>query len=91
MEKEDVLFSKPWKGSDVIVVVEENKLHVHSTILCFASSMFEETLASLSEAAKVIEMKNKKYDAIFLFLKNLYPQYEPELGRDFLAVVIDIC
>ena len=38
-QKQD--FSQPWKFSDVVLVVEEERLHVHRAVLAIASPVFE--------------------------------------------------
>ena len=39
-------FSQPWKLSDVVLVVEEERLHVHRAVLAMASPVFETMFTS---------------------------------------------
>ena len=39
-------FSEPWKLSDVVLVVEEQRFHVHRNTLAFWSPVFKRTFSS---------------------------------------------
>ena len=39
-------FSQPWKLSDLVLVVEEERFHVHRAMLAFWSSVFEKMFTS---------------------------------------------
>ena len=39
-------FSQPWKFSDVVLVVEDKKLHVHRALLALCSPVFEKMFTS---------------------------------------------
>ena len=39
-------FSQPWKLSDVVLIVEEERLHVHRAVLAIASPVFEKMFTS---------------------------------------------
>ena len=39
-------FSQPWKFSDVVLVVEDKKLHVHRAVLALCSPVFEKMFTS---------------------------------------------
>lgn len=95
-ETKDQIFSKPWKGSDVVMVIktktnsfteteetveEEKRIHVHSNLISFFSPVFEELLNGVTGEPKEIELVDKNYDDIVLLVKNLYPQYESKLGK----------
>lgn len=82
----DEHFGKPWKSSDVVLIVEDKKLHAHSIILSFNSPVFEEMLTSACGSPKVIELKDKEYKDIDFLLTKLYPQYESEEGKSFLDI-----
>ena len=43
-QKQD--FSQPWKLSDVVLIVEEERLHVHRALLAIASPVFEKMFTS---------------------------------------------
>lgn len=68
-------FSEPWEGSDVILVVEKEKFHVHRQLLSLHSPVFKAMLNSalFTEAtAKEIPLPEKNADEILDFLKLLY-------------------
>ena len=67
-------FSEPWEDSDLILVVENEKFHVHRQILSIHSSVFKAMLNSqFKEAtAKEIPLPGKKADEMLEFLKQLY-------------------
>ncbi|XP_068696133.1 BTB and MATH domain-containing protein 42-like [Montipora capricornis] len=79
MDKDDVLgkhhFSEHWEGSDVILVVENEKFHVHRQMLSLHSPVFKAMLnsAMFKEAtAKEIPLPEKNPDEILDFLNILY-------------------
>lgn len=59
----------------------EKKLHVHSNILSFSLPVFEMLNGVTTGEPKEIELANKSYKDIVLFVKNLYPQYECNLSK----------
>ena len=42
-------FSQPWKFSDVVIVVEDERLHVHRAVLAMASPVFEKLFTTVFE------------------------------------------
>ena len=67
-------FSEPWEDSDLILVVEDDKFHVHRQILSIHSPVFKAMLNSqFKEAtAKEIPLPGKKASEFLDFLKQLY-------------------
>ena len=68
-------FSEHWEGSDVILVVENEKFHVHRQMLSLHSPVFKAMLnsAMFKEAtAKEIPSPEKNADEILDFLNILY-------------------
>ena len=71
-------FSEPWKWSDVVLVVEDQRFHVHRSTLAFWSPVFERMLT--------VEFKEKDNAEIFLpgkkaseceeMLQMMYPSLE---------------
>ena len=61
--REDSLdFSEPWKCSDVVLVVEEERLHVHRDILMMWSKVFTTMFTSQfkEKTAKEVSLPGKK-------------------------------
>ena len=69
------VFSQPWNGSDVVLVVEEKEFHVHRYILSLQSPVFKAMFNGNFRDAKQdkIELEDDKYEAMLEFLKLLYP------------------
>ena len=71
-------FLEPWKLSDVILLVEDQKFHVHRSILAFWSPVFEKMFTSgLKEKNNdEIPLPGKKASEIKHLLLMLYPSLE---------------
>ena len=69
------VFSQPWNGSDVVLVVQEKEFHVHRSILSLQSPVFKAMFEGNFKDAQQdkIELKGDKYEAMLLFLQLLYP------------------
>ena len=67
-------FSEPWEDSDLVLVVEDKRFHVHRQILSLHSPVFKAMLKSqFKEAtANEIPLPGKKANEILSFLKQLY-------------------
>lgn len=67
-------FSEPWEDSDLVLMVEDEKFHVHRQILSLHSPVFKAMLHSqFKEAtANEIPLPGKKANDILSFLKQLY-------------------
>ena len=61
--------------SDVTLVVEDRKIHVHKSVLSVYSPVFSVMFTSdfAEKDAKEIELPGKKYDAMIHFLLQMYP------------------
>ena len=68
-------FSKPWKLSDVILLVEEEKFHVHRAVLALSSPVFEKMFSSeFQEKDKnEVTLPDKKASEVEELLLMLYP------------------
>lgn len=68
-------FSKPWKLSDVILLVEEEKFHVHRAVLALSSPVFEKVFSSeFQEKGKnEVTLPDKKASEVEELLLMLYP------------------
>lgn len=77
-EKIKHCFSEPWEDSDVILVVEEEKFHVHRLILSMNSPVFKAMFKSAFKEASSneIPLPEKKANEMLDFLMKIYgPQY----------------
>ena len=72
---EDNVFASPWKDSDMVLVVEDQELHVHKWILITHSPVFKAMLEGHFQEANQdkITLKEKNYESMVRFLKLLYP------------------
>ncbi|KAL9968618.1 hypothetical protein ACROYT_G020730 [Oculina patagonica] len=73
-------FSEPWEDSDVILVVEDEKFHVHRLILSMNSPVFKAMFKSQfkESTANEIPLPEKKASEVLDFLKQIYFQYIEE-------------
>ena len=76
------MFSKPWKGSDAILIFEDKELHVHTQTLSLASPVFERMFnGSFKEAeTKKVTLEGKSYELIENMLRVIYP-FRTKLGK----------
>ena len=72
---EENVFSSPWNDSDMVLVVEDQELHVHKWILTLQSPVFKAMLdGHFKEASQdKITLKEKSFRPMLQFLKVLYP------------------
>ena len=82
-EKKEARFTKPWKNSDVVLVVEDKEIHVHSTTLSMVSPVFEAMFNGNfkeSQTRRVV-LEGKPYDTFLYMLRMIYPFEDVFLGR----------
>ena len=74
-EGESHYFNQPWKLSDVILVVEEEKFHVHRAVLALSSPVFEKMFSSefQEKDKKEVTLPDKKAGEVEELLLMLYP------------------
>ena len=74
-EKVENAFTSSWNDSEVVFVVEDQELHVHTSILHQQSPVFKATFdGHFKEASQdKITLKDKEFKSMQLFLKTLYP------------------
>ena len=67
-------FSDPWKDSDLVLVVENEKFHVHRLILSLNSPVFEAMFKSQfkESSASEIPLPEKNASGVLDFLKIIY-------------------
>ena len=75
-DSEDPFYS-PYCESDVTLVVEGKKLHVHKGVLSVYSPVFGAMFTAdfAEKDAKEIELPGKTYDAMLQFLLQMYPRH----------------
>ena len=68
-------FSEPNDKTDIVFVVEGQKLHYYKSLLCISSDVFDKMLeGDFSERnAKEIELPGKRYEDIVQLFKILHP------------------
>ena len=79
-ENDQNVFASQWNDSDMVLVVEEQELHVHRFILMLASPVFKAMLESHSKEDK-ITLDGKDLKSMVLFLQVLYPPSMFEKSR----------
>ena len=85
VETKKHMFSEPWEESDIILVVEEQKLHVHRVMLSMASPVFKAMLSGdfKEKAAAEIPLPGKKADEIRDLLRIIYPLQQVDITSMF--------
>ena len=68
-------FSQPWRSSNLVLVVEGRKFHVHRDVLIVCSPVFEAMLSSdfKEKSALEIPLPEKKAEEIEQLLEAIYP------------------
>ena len=68
-------FSEPWDYSDVIIIVEGHRLHVHRSILSMCSPVFRKMLSSdfKEKTSLEINLPGKTVETIREMLRLMYP------------------
>ena len=74
-------FSAPWKLSDVVLIVEDKKFHVHRSTLAFWSPVFEKMFTTdLKEKhSDEIQLPEKKASEFKELLQMMYPSLEEKV------------
>ena len=85
-------FSEPWKMSDLVLLVEERKLHVHKAILVISSPVFETMMPSnfKEKNAKEIPLPGKKVEEIEDLLRAIYPYCEHAISRQNCRSLLEL-
>ena len=73
--KNDNVFASPWNDSDMVLVIEDQELHVHKWILKSQSPVFKVMFeGDFQEAGQnKVTLKEKEYKPMVQFFKILYP------------------
>lgn len=65
-------FCKPWYRSDVILLVEDRKFHVHKNTLVLWSPVFDSLIKARKTVGEVVELPKKKAKEIYELLLVIY-------------------
>ena len=91
--QEDSLdFSQPWQFSDVVLVVEEDRFHVHRCILGMWSEVFTTMFTSQfkEKTAEEIPLPGKKSAEIKEMLLVIYPTSAKPISESNYAFLLDL-
>jgi len=71
----DYNFLEAWNDSDTVMVVEQERLHVHKAILSMCSPVFRTMLSSdfKEKSSAEIQLPGKKKEHVKEMLVNIYP------------------
>ena len=85
-------FSKPWELSDVVLVVEGDKFHVHRCILGMWSEVFSTMFTSQfkEKTAEEVPLPGKKSDEIKEMLLVIYPTSAKPIDESNNAFLLDL-
>ena len=85
-------FSKPWKMSDVVLLVEDQRFHVHRNVLVLWSPVFEKMFTSnFSENKKrEIRLPGKKAASVQTLLMMIYPPSKGEITRENWNAILEL-
>ena len=92
-DQEDSLdFSQPWQFSDVVLVVEEDRFHVHRCILGMWSEVFTTMFTSQfkEKTAEEIPLPRKKSAEIKEMLLVIYPTSAKPIYESNYAFLLDL-
>lgn len=85
-EKGKHRFSEPLEDSDLILIVEDEKFHIHRLILSMNSPVFKAMFKSSFQEAKSneIQLPGKRGNEVLDFLKQFYIQEKEEITSKLL-------
>ena len=77
-------FTQPWKFSDVVLVVDYHRLHVHRAVLAVWSPVFEEMFTSKFQenGKKEIPIHGRRANEIIELLQMIYPSVGEKLTEE---------
>lgn len=84
IKKEESPFSCEWEGSDVVLIVEERKLHVHILVLSLHSFVFKKMFNSSKFAeseVKEVHLPKKDYKVVENLLMIIYQHTSLDLCK----------
>ena len=85
-------FSKPWEHSDVVLVVEEDRFHVHRCILGMWSEVFSTMFSAQfkEKTAEEVPLPGKKSNQIKEMLLVIYPTSSKPIDESNYAFLLDL-
>ena len=85
-------FSKPWQFSDVVLVVEEDRFHVHRNILGIWSEVFTTMFTSgfKEKYSGEVPLPGKKSSEIKEMLLVIYPTSAKPINQENYAFLLDL-
>ena len=85
-------FSQPWEHSDVVLVVEEDRFHVHRCILGMWSEVFSKMFTAQfnQKTAEEVPPPGKKSAEIKEMLLVIYPTSAKLIGESNYAFLLDL-
>ena len=85
-------FSQPWEHSDVVLVVEEDRFHVHRCILGLLSDVFSTmfTAQFKEKTAEEVSLRGKQSAEIKEMLLVIYPTSEQPINENNYAFLLDL-
>ena len=91
-EEDSIDFSEPWQFSDVVLVVEEERFHVHRNILGMWSEVFTTMFTSQfkEKTAEEVPLPGKKSAEIKEMLLVIYPTSAKPIDRNNYAFLLDL-
>ena len=91
-KKDLVDFSQPWELSDVVLVVEESRFHVHRCILAIWSTVFSRMFQSefKERATNKIPLPGKKADEVKELLLVIYPTSSKSIDERNYPFLLDL-
>ena len=91
-EEDSIDFSEPWQFSDVVLVVEEERFHVHRNILGMWSEVFTTMFTSQfkEKTAEEVPLPGKKSAEIKEMLLVIYPTSAKPIDRDNYDFLLDL-
>ncbi|XP_031560771.1 ring canal kelch protein-like [Actinia tenebrosa] len=84
-------FSQPWKVSDIVLLVDDVRLHVHSGVLVMWSPVFENMFAELKRKnARVLTLEKQKPNEIRELLLVIYPTIKRPINENNCYYLLEI-
>ena len=85
-------FSKPWKMSDVVLLVEDEKFHVHRNVLMLWSPVFEKMFTSnfREKNRAEIRLPGKHTESVEALLMMIYPPANEEITLENYDAILEL-
>ena len=85
-------FSQPWEFSDVVLLVEENRFHVHRSILAMWSPVFSKMFTAnfKEKTEQVIRLPEKKASEIREMLLVIYPKSAKQIDENNYCFLLNL-